>query len=177
MKENNDYLTDANASIKPYLGFDKDFRNPGDFQKTDADNEICLLATIWPGMYNGNKWLHQTKSDNDSYMIAICYRNKNHVQVIFDASYDTGENMRKSFNFVKKAAKKFFLKNLLIDKGDYPRGWISKSPEWKDIEEYLAKVKNLSDDLRTGNSWDKLMTVAEAKELFEYLKIKVVFPY
>ena len=171
------YESQTTAEVKSYINYEKDFEDPGQFTEEDVDNEICLMTMLWPGKYDGKQWIEQSDTDNESYMIYLYYYNKNNVNVGFDASYGQVEGLQKSFDFVKTAAKKFFLINVDFSRKELGRDFPKEKTTWEEIEKLIAKIKSASRDVRTGNSWSKKMTLAEAKKLFDYLKIGVDFPH
>jgi hypothetical protein len=202
-KTNENYVDDTTSSVRPYRQFEQDFTSPGAFiEETDYEptTVIRLVHNLYPGKFNGRKWENQIDSDDDSYCIQLVYRNRNQIEVNFDADYGS-RGMKTSFAFVESAAKLFYLKNEVFEQSTTLSIWVDektkidwflneislpsskKQMTWviykRLIAQQLQRAKQDSfrnGDLRYGHSWSKTMTVKEAKKLFTYLKIKVQFP-
>ncbi len=171
------YKKEITSNVKPYRGYEKDFTSRGAFFEEEDSKEILFILNVWPGMYDGEKWNTADDTDDESYAIHLIYRNQDHINIIFSSAYGTGSHLKNSFDFVKQAAEKFHLLNELVEK-KYSEGffeWYDKEdrPNWEEVQE-LYNSKPV--DSRDGKTWEKTMTVSEAKELFDYLKIKVEFP-
>lgn len=179
MGHKNSYTSRITSNVKSYITYEKDFTNPGQFIEEEDSLEISLMTEIFPGWFDGKKWV--TKSD-DSYHIYLYYQNKNHVNIYFAASLQSTENVKGAWVLVKEAAKKFFLVNDFFSLEHYNRKYRLGSPNpdasWEEVEFLIGKYFNHLEekDIREGNSWSKTMTVDEARELFKYLKIEIDFP-
>lgn len=188
----NNYLSKKTPQVKPYIQYEKDFDNSGQFEELeDMKAGIILMTDIWPGKYDGENWIYQPNSDDESYAINIYYLNKNQIEIIFDASYGNDYTLKKSFDFIKSAAEKFYLVNDYFSDKDFSKNIrnakLKKPDEDTPFDELEKLITALSKyfawrlreevDIRDGNSWNKTMTLTEAKELFNYLKIGVDFPH
>ncbi len=177
---NNSYSSDETKDTNPCKMFENDFsRTPGQFTEEESGGEINLMCSIFPGQYNGERWSGEKGSDDDAYQIHIYYHSKKRVYVILDATHNftKKEDKLKSFEVVKKAAKKFFLKNHLLKSEPLASKWALEKPTWKDIEQAIIDCAiNNSDSQHLSLSWSKVMTMDEAKDLFDYLRIPINFP-
>ncbi len=179
------YHTIETGDVQPFRAYKNDFFKSGDFveEEVEEDGEqiIHLHATLWTGAYNGELWEESVSTDYDSYFIMVYYSNRDHVRVIFDASYGQKEELKKSFEFVKTAAEKFFMVNQYVL---YENPSTNRKTErrydheltWQEVEKLIADSTRCSTDIRDGQSWEKIMTVDEAKKLFAFLKINIKFP-
>lgn len=160
--------------IKLFQAYENDFQNPGQFEVRNHENQIHLRGYLWPGRYDGKRW-HQMPPGDESFLINICYRNQNNVEVKFSALEMRGDIFSKSFAFVQRAAKKFFLVNDFVQSS----GSSKKDMVWDDVQEIIFIKKSglaMEEGLVRANTWRKTMTVAQAQELFNYLKLDVKFP-
>ncbi len=169
-----DYSNLGTGGVKPFQAYENDFQNPGQFEVRAHENQIHLRGYLWPGRYDGKRW-HGMPPGDESFLVNIHYRNQNNVEVKFSALEMRGDIFSKSFAFVKRAAKKFFLVNDFVPSP----GLSKKDMTWGDVEEVISLKKAMlaaKDGLIRANTWRKTMTVAEAQELFKYLKLDVKFP-
>ncbi len=177
MKDNRSYKSRKTAQVESVTAYEKDFKSPGQFVEEDAEDEICLMVEMWPGMYDGKRWIDQGATDNEAFAVCIYYKNQKQIDVSFSAECGKGAHLKQSFDFVREAAQKFFLLNQFILKEQKEElKWIHEEPTWEDVESVISEHTRTSVDLRDGNSWSKTMTLVEAKELFEYLGIGIDFP-
>lgn len=162
------------VEVKPFQAYEKDFQNPGQFEVRNHENQIHLRGYLWPGRYDGKQW-HQTPPGDESFLIDLYYRNQNNVGIKFSAHVMRGDVFRKAYNFVQRAAKKFFLVNDLVQSS----GLSKKDMTWDGMQEIIFIKKSglaWEEGLIRANTWRKTMTVAEAQELFKYLKLDIQFP-
>lgn len=165
----NSYNSKKAAGVKRYKNYEKDFTKKGDFDFETSENEICLMLQTWPGWYDGLKWVSTGSTDEDRYMIYIYYYSKYQLRIVIDAQgVDLDADTKRSYDFVKKAAKKFFLVNTYFKTQP-----IKKDLSWQYIDEVITE---LYEDTNDVHSWQKIMTLAQAKKLFQYLKIEIEFP-
>lgn len=202
MKES--YLNVKTDLVGSFDAYEKDFTNFGDFEKivdsdddflgkADGKDKVTLRSFLSPGQYNGETWVICEQVSLSSYLIELRYINQDYVKIKFLAN-GIWESCSKSFELLKSAAKKFFLLSEFVleqkkhnlfsmdepfepltdipgkKKGHhlFPPG---VEPSWEKIEEFIASISSQKE-----RSWRKTMTVIEARELFEFLKIKIEFP-
>ena len=111
MRKINSYALDETPNVQPHMKYVINFKNPGQFEIEEADNRINIMCDIWPGTFDGEKWNEKTDTEGQTCAIFVYYHNKGNILVMIDASYGYSEEVEKSFEFIREAAKKFFLKS------------------------------------------------------------------
>ncbi len=186
----NSYREETTEAVGIFQAFRGDFDNPGDFKESEYGKQIHLEIIIQSGYFDGFKWQSGKKPEQDAYLIFLNYKHKGMVEVEFVYQ---GDNKRKSFfedsiYIMREAAKKFFLVNSAIDEimkyhveGELSKKWLSNNePEWETIEKILDEAKEINAKIKNPcdiESWYKVMTVSEARELFDFIDVRVKFPF
>lgn len=185
MKKGTGYTTLQTEDVLPFQAYTHDFLTSGEFSEEEVEEGgkqvIYLQAILWPGKYNGESWKESTGTEGDSYAIFLYYYNRHNVEIIFDASYGDGEDLIPSFDFVRSAAKKFFLVNEYVmykdpSASEKQAGYLDSGLSWEDVEKLIGEKARNQHDLRSGNSWYKVMPIDKARELINYLGLRVNFP-
>ncbi|MFA6397818.1 MAG: hypothetical protein WDK96_03180 [Candidatus Paceibacterota bacterium] len=174
-----------------FQSYKKDFKKPGDFWEEETTTGKIKFLEYWLplGNWTGKSW---KISGNNDYSFRLIYKNKNHIIVRINATdwgTHSNQNRQKSFDFLKKIAKEFYLINHIILRKQ--RMWDASDSTSISIEdsmwhergntntpwEYVLKLIEESKDIETANSWSKIMTMEEIEELLKALKVKKVkFP-
>ncbi len=170
--KNRSYTSSSTGNVKPYRTYEKDFNNPGDFKEVIRFNKINFQVSLYSGKLQGGKWIHINVTDG--YQITVRYHNRNHIEVNLDAYSVADEKMKETIDFIKNAAKIFYLVNNYV-KND--SSLILKAHlKWETIEKVIQKTEPGTTTRREALSWSKIMDIVEAKSLLDHLKITVAFP-
>lgn len=195
------YLSIRTNDVGIRIDYKKDFTNSGDFfgfeaaspsfmGRSDRKDKIYLVCFLSPGQYDGEAWIHCEDNNLSAYLIELRYISKNYIKVKFIAN-GIWEVCGKSFELLQSAAEKFYLMSEIVFKERKHNLFVTDKPmtdgpakekvhpffppdvepSWKIIELFIDSISSQKE-----RSWRKIMTVAEAKELFEFLKIKIEFP-
>ncbi len=174
--KNKSYTSTQTGKVQPWRAYEIDYKfNTGDFfEKKSIQNKLDLLYRIHVTRWVNNEGWNYSKHSG-AYEINALYRNKNNVEVSFVAYSATEPVNQTSFLFMNKVAKKFYLNNKL-GKSKLP---LKPHLEWSVVEELISNTSENTSvgGLRDAFSWSKTMTVREAKELFGYLGINIIFPH
>ncbi len=188
----NSYYSVRTNAMKPFRAFESDFKSAGDFKETIDECEICLEHHLMPGSYQSGAWVEAVESNDETYLFILEYKSQDQIEIYLQCQSNDPKlinNFGETLAFVKGAAEKFFLVNDIIpsyiekcyDK-ELKKTWnlaAVKEPVWEDVEDLINDANNTSfygHENIDVNSWHKTMTVVEAKELFDYLEIKIKFP-
>lgn len=180
-------LCTENVSIE--YAYENDFEDIGEFEEYLEGDILELKCIKSLGSLSGNKIKEAKCEDDEVYTLSIIYRNKDRVNISLCAETSKVNKvlLNLTYKFVNKVAEKFFLVTPLIEYLDecedesITSKWIgdsAKEIEWKDVEELISYFEDSDDDedVLDCYSWEKFMSVEEAKEMLDFMGITVIFP-
>lgn len=187
----NSYRNILSNKAGAYCSFEKDFGDIGDFETEEIDGEIILSHTCYPGYFNGEKWIEASCPNEDLYSFYIEYKSQERVLIMLTSEqrYASTNILIPTYLHILYACEKFFLVNNLVSHAQTCENvkinfkWIKAlidPPTWEDVVqliEYANEVNQMQPNPIDTNSCKKYMTVDEAIDLFDYLKVKIVFPH
>ena len=167
-----------------YKAYENDFKQIGAFEEEEEsyDGQIFLSCNVWPGRFDPKSKSWQ-KEEGEAYQCYFVYRNKSFVEVFLNSDYDGGEKFIPSFQFARKIAKKYAMVNTNyshhFNRQTHEEYKVPYKPSFEDIEKFIEYCQNKDGSktrFRTAESWHKVMTLADAKQLVKDFKITVNFP-